>query len=59
MCIACELGFLSMVDALEAERSAMEKRARDESAFACEPTSESDNLPERRRVQRSADEPAP
>jgi hypothetical protein len=42
MCIACELGYWSMIDALDAERSASkEKNARtDEAGFVCEPASE-------------------
>jgi hypothetical protein len=38
MCIACELGYLSMIDALEAERRAsMEKEGRPgETGFLCE-----------------------
>jgi hypothetical protein len=41
MCIACELGYLTMIDALEAERSALrerEKTAPAETRFACEPS---------------------
>jgi hypothetical protein len=56
MCIACELGYLSMVDALEAERAALEKQARGESAFVCEPVTETNDLHEARPVR---DEPAP
>lgn len=38
MCIACELGYLSMIDALEVERRAlMEKEGRsEETGFRCE-----------------------
>jgi hypothetical protein len=38
MCIACELGYLSMIDALEAERRAlMEREGRSgEAGFLCE-----------------------
>jgi hypothetical protein len=38
MCIACELGYLSMIDALEAERRAlMEREGRSgETGFLCE-----------------------
>jgi hypothetical protein len=53
MCIACELGYWSMVDALEAERSA-KKNAGADADFACETSPE---RPE--RLQRSSDEPAP
>jgi hypothetical protein len=42
MCIACELGYWSMIDALDAERSASkEKNARtDATGFVCEPAAE-------------------
>ena len=43
MCIACELGYWSMIDALEAERNALqeqEKAASAEPQFACEPAAE-------------------
>lgn len=54
MCIACELGYWSMVDALEAERNAKKKNAGVDADFACETS------PERpKRAQRSSDEPAP
>jgi hypothetical protein len=38
MCIACELGYLSMIDALEAERrTLMEREGRSEkTGFICE-----------------------
>ena len=38
MCIACELGYLSMLDALEAERSALKKKvvSVDADDFVCE-----------------------
>jgi len=52
MCIACELGYWSMIDALEAERAASMKRARSDGAgFACEASSEQPKQP--------TDEPAP
>jgi hypothetical protein len=60
MCIACELGYWSMVDALEAERSALRKTsASDDSAFACEADAEDANSEQATRAQRSADEPTP
>ena len=41
MCIACELGYWAMVDALEAERNATQKSiAVEEPSFACEPAIE-------------------
>jgi len=58
MCIACELGFLSMIDALEAERNALQKResaAPAEPRFACEPDAE----PTREHPPQVADEPTP
>jgi hypothetical protein len=59
MCIACELGYLSMIDALEAERSALrerEKIAPAETQFACEPSPETDA---RAHPPQSVDEPTP
>jgi hypothetical protein len=52
MCIACELGYLSMLDALEAERSASKKKIVrvDEADFVCEAPVEQ---------PRPSDEPAP
>jgi len=52
MCIACELGYWSMVDALEAERAASRKKATraDDAGFACEASAEK---------QQPTDEPAP
>jgi hypothetical protein len=38
MCIACELGYWAMIDALEAERAAAKKNsAIDDSDFTCDP----------------------
>jgi len=55
MCIACELGYWSMVDALEAERGAATKKNAGAGAdFACETSPE-----QPRPAQRSSDEPAP
>jgi hypothetical protein len=59
MCIACELGYWSMVDALEAERNALQERERAapaEPRFACEPDAEADL---RERPPQVADEPTP
>lgn len=45
MCIACELGYLSMIDALEAEHKALreqEKAAPATTQFTCEPVAEPD-----------------
>jgi hypothetical protein len=57
MCIACELGYWSMLDALEAERSASKKNNSGADAdFACETSAEQ---PRRKPEQRSSDEPAP
>ncbi len=39
MCIACELGYLSIIDALEAERNALREREK-APQFACEPAAE-------------------
>ncbi len=61
MCIACELGYRSMVDALDAERAASRRKpARAEDAdFACEVPVERPKRKRRARVRRSTDEPAP
>jgi hypothetical protein len=59
MCIACELGYFSMIDALEAERKALheqEKAAPTAARFACEPGVEPDA---REHPAQSADEPTP
>jgi hypothetical protein len=42
MCIACELGYLSMLDALEAERSASKKKVVrvDAADFVCDAPAE-------------------
>jgi hypothetical protein len=59
MCIACELGYWSMVDALEAERKALreqEKAAPTAARFACEPGAKPDL---RENPPQSADEPTP
>jgi hypothetical protein len=60
MCIACELGYWAMVDAIEAERNAAKKNnAVDHPAFSCEPGVEAAEPSPAPRVQRTADEPAP
>jgi hypothetical protein len=62
MCIACELGYWSMIDALEAERAVSGKKAAraDDAGFACEASAEQPKRKRRRgRVQQSTDEPAP
>jgi hypothetical protein len=61
MCIACELGYWSMVDALDAERAASKKKAArgDDGGFACEAPAERPKRKRRARVQQSTDEPAP
>jgi hypothetical protein len=61
MCIACELGYWSMVDALDAERAASKKKAAhvDNADFACEVPAERPKRKRRARVRQSTDEPAP
>jgi hypothetical protein len=61
MCIACELGYLSMIDALEAERNASQKKAARAEAidFACDVPAEQPGRTRRRRAPRPSDEPAP
>jgi len=60
MCIACELGYWAMVDALEAERAAAKKKATlDDSVFACEPNAEGDGSKPTGLAQRTVDEPTP
>ncbi len=59
MCIACELGYLSMIDALEAEHKALrelEKATPATTQFACEPVTEQDA---REHPPLPADEPTP
>lgn len=55
MCIACELGYWAMIDALEAERAAKAETARaNEPGFVCDaPTDPS------RTSEAIVDEPAP
>ena len=61
MCIACELGYWSMVDALEAQRTASKKKAAraDETGFACEAPAERPKRIRQARPKQSTDEPAP
>lgn len=57
MCIACELGYWSMLDALEAERKALrEKAAPAAERFACESGEEP---AEREQAPQSVDERTP
>jgi hypothetical protein len=59
MCIACELGYWAMVDALEAERNAAKKGLTVEGpSFACEPSAEGAEPSPAPRVQRTVDESA-
>jgi len=52
MCIACELGYWSMIDAIEAERAVSRKRPGvDDAGFACEASTEPPKQP--------TDEPRP
>jgi hypothetical protein len=57
MCIACELGYWAMIDALEAERDAAKKNSIDNLVFTCEPGSEKVDetppLPAQRTVNES------
>jgi hypothetical protein len=60
MCIACELGYWAMVDALEAERNAAKKSiAVDDSSFVCTPAADEAEPSPAPRAQRTVDEPAP
>ncbi len=65
MCIACELGYWSMIDALEAERNALrDKAAPAAGQFACEPDAEPNAEPAaepdlRDHPPQSVDEPTP
>ena len=57
MCIACELGYWAMIDALEADRAAKAETARaNEPAFVCDAPTE----PSRRNMSQTiVDELAP
>jgi hypothetical protein len=62
MCIACELGYWSMVDAIEAERGASKTKAAhadDASGFACETPAEQPERKPGSRAKKAADERAP
>jgi hypothetical protein len=60
MCIACELGYWAMVDALEAERNfAKKSTAVEGSSFTCEPGAEEAEPSPSPPAQRAVDEPAP
>ena len=58
MCIACELGYWAMVDALEAERDAAPQNAADP-VFACEPGTEKVEPETAPGAPRTVDEPTP
>ena len=57
MCIACELGYFALIDALEAERAAKGETARvNEPGFVCDAPTE----PSKRKTSETiVDEPAP
>jgi hypothetical protein len=55
MCIACELGYWSMVDALDAERAAKKAARADNADFACEVPAE---RPKCKCAGAATDEPA-
>jgi hypothetical protein len=60
MCIACELGYWAMIDALEAERDAAKNNiAADDPLFACEPAGERAEAEPVRPAQQAVDEPTP
>lgn len=61
MCIACELGYWSMVDALDAEQAASKKKAARaaDAGFACEEPAERPKHKRPMCAQQSTDEPAP
>ena len=61
MCIACELGYWSMVDALDAERATSKKTTAraDKGDFAYEVPAERPKHKRRASVRQSMDEPAP
>jgi hypothetical protein len=59
MCIACELGYWAMVDALEAERNAARKNiAVDDPTFACESGAKEAGPTPAQPAQRTVDESA-
>jgi len=58
MCIACELGYWSMIDALAAERRASNTEGdADDLSFVCEPTVRQTDPEPKARVRSPADEP--
>jgi hypothetical protein len=60
MCIACELGYWAMIDALEAERDAAKKsNAINDPVFACDPVDESAGAGPAHPAQRTVGEPTP
>jgi hypothetical protein len=60
MCIACELGYWAMVDALEAEREgAKKKSAVEDPTFACEPDADEVTPSPVQPTGRTVDESAP
>ena len=57
MCIACELGYFAMIDALEAERAAKNETARaNEPGFVCDAPTEPSKC---KTSETIVDEPAP
>jgi hypothetical protein len=59
MCIACELGYWAMVDAIEAERNAAKRDiAVEDTNFACTPVAD-EVTPSPAPAQRTVDEQAP
>jgi hypothetical protein len=57
MCIACELGYWAMIDAVEADRASRENAARvTAGGFACEPA---DRQLKRDSIAPSTDEKSP
>jgi hypothetical protein len=60
MCIACELGYWAMVDALEAERNTAKKNIAVEGpVFACTPAADEAAPTPAQHAQRTVDEQAP
>ena len=60
MCIACELGYWAMVDALEAERDAAKRGiAAEGPTFTCTPGADEVAPSQAQRAQPAVDEKAP
>ena len=60
MCIACELGYWAMIDALEAERNAAKKNIAVEGPiFACTPVADEAAPSPAQHAKRTVDEQAP